>query len=194
MTKTMGRGAVSDGQDTNRNSAPTRILTGHKTITIYFSRSGNTEKQVHLAQTILPTDVYELVVTTPYPADYTAAVSRATMERDTQNWPELADHLPDLSSYDTVLLAHPIWAMTLANPMRTFLEVAGKDLANKRVASFSTNAGYGAGDTQQRLRQLISNTATILPNYTVEDRLATKTRNQFISWLKTFNKEGYTID
>lgn len=39
-----GRGATSDGNDTNANEEATRILTEEATsIIIYFSRSGNTE-------------------------------------------------------------------------------------------------------------------------------------------------------
>lgn len=190
MTNTMGRGAVSDGHDTNRKNAPTRILTGQTTLIIYFSRSGNTEKQVLLAQQILPTDVYELTVADPYPANYQAAVRRATTEREAQHWPALTGQLPDLAHYTTILLAHPIWAMTLANPMRAFLEMAGDQLGNKRIASFSTNAGYGAGDTQQRLAQLTPSKTTILANYTVEDRLAAHDQAHFINWLNSFKKEG----
>ncbi|GEO57156.1 flavodoxin [Companilactobacillus bobalius] len=184
---TMGRGAVSDGKDTNENQAPTRILEGNKTIIIYFSRSGNTEKQVRLAQKILKTDVYELVITNPYPSDYQTTVNRATQERENHDWPTLEGKIPDLSKYDTILLGHPIWAMTLANPMRTFLEKYGSRLADKRLASFSTNAGYGSGDTQDLLHQLTPDSTIILNNYTVEDTHALQTEQRFIKWLKKIN-------
>ncbi len=57
-----GRGAISDGKDTNLNEAPTRFITKNaKTLVIYFSRSGNTEYQAKIAQKVLHADSYELI-------------------------------------------------------------------------------------------------------------------------------------
>jgi flavodoxin len=188
MTKiTTGRGAVSDGKDTNASEARTRKLTADaKTIIIYFSRSGNTEKQVRYAEKVLHADTYEIGVTHPYPANYFEAVNRATDERESTGWPELIEDIPDLTQYQTVLLAHPIWAMTLANPMHTFLEEYGNELAGKTIASFSTNAGYGSGDTQQVLSALTPNDTKILNNYTIEDTQAQSDRSTFSRWLSQF--------
>ncbi|BDZ31569.1 flavodoxin [Lactiplantibacillus brownii] len=183
--KTTGRGAVSDGQDTNTSQARTRVLSPTATtLIIYFSRSGNTEKQVRFAQTQLTTDVYELGVQHPYPASYTASVARATAEREAQQWPALSDDSPDLSQYQLILLAHPIWAMTLANPMRAFLVLAGDQLAGKQIASFSTNAGYGSGETQRVLQLLTPSDTEVLPNYSVQDTQANGDRKAFSRWLR----------
>lgn len=186
MTKLpKGRGAQSDGADTNALTAPTRQLSGAtQTLIIYFSRSGNTELQARLAQRLTAADIYELVAAQPYPANYQASVARATQEREAENWPALvAADLPDLTPYHTILLGHPIWAMTPANPMRQFLETFGDQLAGKRIASFSTNAGYGAGDTQQVLHQLTPALTVVLPNYTVHDGQLEKTTDVFERWV-----------
>lgn len=185
MKNNKGRGAVSDGFDTNRSEQPERkIRRDAKTLIIYFSRSGNTEQQAKTAQTELSADIYELVVDPPYPATYSEAVSRATKERESKNWPQLIlDDLPNLSQYSLVLLGHPIWAMTIANPMRQFLEQYAIELSQKKVASFSTNAGYGSGETQRLLQKLLPTTTEVLSNYTVEDINLEQTQKQFISWL-----------
>ncbi|ETY74001.1 flavodoxin family protein [Lactiplantibacillus fabifermentans] len=186
MTLPKGRGARSDGADTNQNQMPVRRLTpAATTLVIYFSRSGNTEAQAQLAAQTLGADEYELVVQNPYPANYAASVSRATAEREAATWPELRlTDLPDLRQYQLILLGHPIWAMTPANPMRRFLQVAGSQLANKAVASFSTNAGYGAGDTQTVLQRLTPNSTQILPNYTIHDINLENTTGAFKHWLQ----------
>lgn len=189
MMNNKGRGAVSDGADTNAKVAPTRQLSRDaKTLIIYFSRGGNTEEQALHAGSMINADMYELVAAHPYTANYSAAVQRATEERDADAWPtlELSD-FPDLLQYDTVLLGHPIWAMTIANPMRSFLESSGELLTGKRVGSFSTNAGYGAGETQSVLHHLLPN-ATILDNYTIEDRLKDATVANFDRWLTKTQK------
>lgn len=181
-----GRGAQSDGADTNLAQAPVRQLTSQaSTLIIYFSRSGNTEAQAQLASDVLRADRYELVVQQPYPANYAASVARATEERESQQWPifDLSD-FPSLDQYQLILLGHPIWAMTPANPMYQFLAQMGQQLANKRVASFSTNAGYGAGDTQIVLNKLTPASTRMLPNYTVHDIELAKTTQAFKQWLQ----------
>ncbi|WEV40116.1 flavodoxin [Lactobacillus sp. ESL0681] len=186
-----GRGAISDGCDTNALVAPTRKLSSNATtIIIYFSRSGNTERQAQVAAEYLAADLYELVACEPYPANYRASVDRATREREAQAWPALKSaDIPNLMQYQTVLLAHPVWAMTLANPMRSFLEQFGKQLAGKTIADFSTNAGYGAGETQTVITKLIPH-LRLLPNYTIEDRKAVANRIEFEDWLKQIQEES----
>ncbi|WP_407888874.1 flavodoxin family protein [Levilactobacillus sp. N40-8-2] len=193
MTKHLpkGQGAPSDGRDTNRDGQPIRHLTETaKTLIVYFSRSGNTESQAQLAQQFLRADSYELTVAQPYPSDYRASVDRATREREAQDWPELCmTDFPNLNQYNLILLGHPIWAMTPANPMRQFLIQFGDQLGHKRVASFSTNAGYGSGDTQQVLAQLTPAGTVILPNYSVHDVHLEQTTSDFQRWL-TQTKES----
>nr|WP_238704201.1 hypothetical protein [Companilactobacillus mishanensis] len=87
-----------------------------------------------------------------------------------------------------ILLAHPIWAMTPANPMRSFLEEHGSELEGKEIASFSTNDGYGSGDTQQVLRVLTPGNTTILNNYSVRDTQAESSRNEFSKWLSQLKR------
>lgn len=180
-----GRGARSDGADTNQLVAPVRQLTPDaETLIIYFSRSGNTEAQAQLAQRYLAADSYELVVRDPYPTDYQASVDRATQEREGRDWPALVTaDFPDLAQYKLVLLGHPIWAMTPANPMQQFLRQFGSQLAGKRLASFSTNAGYGAGNTQQVLETLTPASTAVLPNYTIHDTQLEHTTSEFERWL-----------
>ncbi|APX73203.1 flavodoxin [Companilactobacillus allii] len=186
---TTGYGAISDGKDTNANVDPTRILDNNtKILIIYFSRSGNTEKQAKLAQDVLNSDIFELTVSNPYPSNYKATVNRATNERDAKNWPELNSDIPNLDKYDTILLGHPIWAMTIANPMREFLEEYGTLLSNKSVASFSTNDGYGSGETNDVISRLTTGSTKLLTNYTIRDTMAKQDRTNFINWLKKINK------
>lgn len=179
-----GRGAVSDGQDTNLTVSPTRFITKDaKTLVIYFSHSGNTEYQARIAQAVLHADSYELVVKTPYPTDYEATVSRANQEQ-AGALPQLrVEDLPDFTQYDLVLFGSPIWRMTLANPMQAFLKQFGQQMGGKKVAEFTTHAGYGAGTAQQVLQKLTPVSTTILSDYTVKDTEIEKTTAQFKTWL-----------
>lgn len=180
-----GRGAISDGKDTNLNEAPTRFITMNaKTLVIYFSRSGNTEYQAKIAQKVLHADSYELIAKNSYPTDYDATVSRSNQEQ-AGSLPQLVtDDLPNFDQYDLLLLGSPIWGMTLANPMQKFLEQFGSQLVGKRIAEFTTNAGFGAGNAQQVLKALPPASATVLNDYTIKDTEIEKMNDQFKDWLQ----------
>lgn len=180
-----GRGAISDGKDTNLNEAPTHLITKNaKTLVIYFSRSGNTEYQAKIAQEVLHADSYELIAKNSYATDYDETVNRSNQEQ-AGSLPELVtDDLPNFEQYDLLLLGSPIWSITLANPMQKFLEQFGRQLSGKRIAEFTTNAGFGAGNAQQVLKELTPAFATVLNEYTIKDTEIEETNDQFKDWLQ----------
>lgn len=178
-----GRGAISDGKDTNANEVPTKILSDSaKSIVIYFSRSGHTEELAKEISETTNSDILELQVKEPYPSNYEETVDRATYERENELYPELSTDIPDLTQYQTVILGHPIWAMTLANPMVTFIQRYAEELEGKIVTSFSTNAGYGSGNTFDRLSELLPK-SRIVEIYTVEDKNAEEDKDNLRNWL-----------
>lgn len=165
-----GRGAKSDGKDTNADEEPVKELTSEaNSIVIYFSRSGNTENLANYIQQESQSDILELELTNPYPADYEETVERADNERENEAFPEIKTAIPDLNQYDKIYLGYQTWSMTLSNPMISFLLAYGNQLANKEVFPFSTNAGYGEGDSLQRIQELAPN-ATLRESYAVEDK------------------------
>ena len=44
--------------------------------------------------------------------------------------------MPDLSQYQTIYIGYPIWGMTLAEPVATFIETSAKELDGKRSFHF----------------------------------------------------------
>lgn len=183
-TNNYGRGATSDGMDTNADEEPVRILTEDATsIIIYFSRGGNTENLAQQIELFTGADVLELQIENPYPSDYEETVERADEERESGEFPALATKIPDLTQYDTVFLGHPIWGMTIANPISRFLEDNSERLSGKSLAAFSTNAGYGDGSSVDRISELIPD-STILENYTVKDEEVMDSQDNLEAWLE----------
>ena len=106
-TNEYGRGAESDGQDTNQDEEPMKILTEQAdSIIIYFSRSGNTENLVKMIHNETNADILELTLVNPYPEDYEETVERANEERETNNFPEISTDIPNLSPYNHIYLGY----------------------------------------------------------------------------------------
>ncbi|WP_367295056.1 flavodoxin family protein [Levilactobacillus yonginensis] len=153
-----GAGTESDGQDTNSQNRPTRHLTKTaRSLIIYFSRSGSTELLASKIAKQTSADLLEIVVERPYAASYPQTLSRANLERESANFPELNLQVPDLSRYETIYLGYPIWAMTLAHPMTAFLMANGRQLTHKQIAPFMTEGGYGQGNSVERIQDILEN-------------------------------------
>ncbi|MBF8970008.1 flavodoxin [Streptococcus sp. NLN76] len=182
------RGTVSDGQDTNANQEPTRILTQDAdSIIIYFSRSGSTELLASKIQALSGADVFELVATDPYPSDYGEAVERANSERGRENVPELVGNLPDLSQYKLIYLGYPIWGMTLAEPVASFVEAYAEQLDGKELVPFSTNGGYGLGrsvDSIETVLQDAGSQVRMRDAFAVEGNKVDKADRDLQSWFE----------
>ena len=71
------------------------------------------------------------------PIGWLLAGGESTMKKS----PEINKPKRDASKYDLVIVGTPIWAFTMASPVRTFLTKYGK--AIKRAAFFATMDGSG---------------------------------------------------
>ncbi|TCD53943.1 flavodoxin [Alloscardovia theropitheci] len=185
-------GTRSDGKDTNSKNAPTRILTRDAdSIIIYFSRSGSTELLASKVQALSKADVIELTVSENYSPDYGQTVQRANREREEENNPTLNVDIPDLSQYKTVYLGYPIWGMTLAEPVASFLEQYGKQLDGKTIAPFSTNGSYGLGSSVERIQSILQSQGSqvkITDAYQIQGNRVNEADSSLRQWFNTISK------
>jgi hypothetical protein len=93
----------------------------------------------------LDCDVHRIEAVDPYPDSYMETVQRNVREQDTDARPAIADPLPSINGYDTVLLASPIWNVRAPMIMTTFAE--NYDFSGKTVLPVTTYAVSGLGTT-----------------------------------------------
>ncbi|MCQ2454493.1 MAG: hypothetical protein MJ136_08150 [Clostridia bacterium] len=121
-----------------------------------FSVTGNTAPIAKLAAEVLNADYYVIVPKTPYTdADiqYSNNSCRANREqRDNACRPAIAGEALDMSGYDTVLIAYPIWWGEEPRIIDTFMETY--NLSGKALATFCTSGGSGIGTAERHLRAL----------------------------------------
>ncbi|MCQ2437765.1 MAG: hypothetical protein MJ099_05155 [Clostridia bacterium] len=116
-----------------------------------FSVTGNTAPIAQRAAELLNADYCEIVPETPYTADdirYSDNSCRANREQgDKTCRPALAGEALDMSGYDTVLIAYPIWWGEEPRIIDTFVETY--DLSGKALATFCTSGSSGIGTAEQ---------------------------------------------
>lgn len=186
------RGTVSDGKDTNSEQEPTRILSEDAdSLIVYFSRSGSTELLASKIQALSGADMIELVAKETYSSNYGETVQRATQERNVKNTPELDVEMPDLSQYQSIYIGYPIWGMTMAEPVATFIETYAKELDGKTIIPFSTNGGYGLGSSIDYIETVLAEnqvTARIEPAFAVEGNKVDQADSDLMTWYDNLNK------
>ena len=120
-----------------------------KTLVVYYSASGNTERVAKDIAEAAGADLFEIVPTEVYTSDdldWTNPDSRVSREHDDESLrdvPLTTTEVPDWDSYDTVFIGYPIWWGIAAWPVDTF--VKNNDFTGKTVIPFATSSSSGMG-------------------------------------------------
>lgn len=152
-----GRVAGSSTPAPSLSSSPAGEEESASALLVYFSRPGenyyyggrtrlavgNTQVVAELIAALITVDVYRIEAADPYPDGYDETVQRNSREMTDNARPAIANPLPDIAPYDTILLGSPIWGMQPPMIMRTFVEAL--DFSGKRILPFTTHAMSGLG-------------------------------------------------
>lgn len=111
-----------------------------KTLVVYYSQSGNTEKIAKRVAQVTGADLELLETVTPYTGDYQKIVADAQeeVERDYQRPIKPLKH--NVQDYDRIVVGTPTWWYKMSSPVLTFLSTT--DFHGKTVIPFMTNAGW----------------------------------------------------
>ncbi len=128
-------------------------------LVVYFSCTGITQKIAGYAAKVLGVPTYQIEARDPYSPDDIAYYTDCRADReqaDTSVRPQIAESLPDLSEYSTVIIGYPIWHGQAPRIISTFLESA--DLTEKTIVPFCTSHGSGVGSSATNLESLCLDT------------------------------------
>lgn len=129
-----------------------------KTLVVYYSASGNTERVAKDIAEAAGADLLEIVPTEVYTSDdlnWTNKDSRVSREHDDESLrdvPLTTTEVPDWDSYDTVFIGYPIWWGIAAWPVDGF--VKANDFTGKIVIPFATSSSSGMGQSGTLLAQM----------------------------------------
>ncbi len=129
-----------------------------KTLIVYFSASGSTEKVANVIAEETGGNLFELEPVNPYSSedlDWTADGSRVNLEHDDESLRSIElmnTSVEDWDAYDTVFIGYPIWWGIAAWPVNEF--ITSNDFSGKTVIPFCTSASSGIGESATLLSEM----------------------------------------
>lgn len=149
--------ASSEAEKTADNTENTGNGSG-KTLVVYYSASGNTERVAKAAAEAAGADLFEIVPVEPYTSEdlnWTNDNSRVSREHNDESLRDVeltSTEVANWDSYDTVLIGYPIWWGIAAWPTDGF--VKANDFTGKTVIPFCTAASSEIGQSGKLLADL----------------------------------------
>ncbi len=131
---------------------------GSKTLVVYYSASGNTQRVAQDIAEAAGADLFEIVPTEIYTSDdlnWTNQDSRVSREHDDESLrdvPLVSTTVENWDDYDTVFIGYPIWWAIAAWPVDNF--VKDNDFTGKTVIPFATSSSSGMGQSGELLAEM----------------------------------------
>ena len=142
--------------------------------------TGNTGVVADMIAQATGADLFSIRTVEQYPDTYDATIDQGQQEQSDGARPELATHLENLDSYDTIFLGFPNWWGDMPMAVYTFLDEV--DLSGKTVIPFVTSGGSGFSNTNSTIQQMEPQ-ATVQEGLSIGASSATGAQQQVESWL-----------
>lgn len=129
-----------------------------KTLVVYFSATGNTERVAEMIAEATGGDLFELEPADPYTDEdlnYNDDNSRVSQEHADEGLRKVelvSTTVEGFDEYENVFVGYPVWWGTAAWPVNTFIEA--NDFTGKTVIPFCTSASSGLGESGELLAEL----------------------------------------
>ena len=142
--------------------------------------TGNTGVVADMIAQATGADLFSIRTVEQYPDTYDATIDQGQQEQSDGARPELATHLENLDSYDTIFLGFPNWWGDMPMAVYTFLDEV--DLSGKTVIPFITSGGSGFSNTISTIQEMEPQ-ATVQEGLSIGASSATGAQQQVESWL-----------
>lgn len=118
---------------------------------------GNMEYMAKLIQDVAGGDIHFIETSEQYPSEYDSSDDnaldvQANKENRENARPELAAHIDDINTYDTVFLGFPNWYGDMPMAVYSFLDEY--DLSGKKIYLFNSSGGGGPRNAYEEVSNL----------------------------------------
>ena len=154
---------------------------GSRVLIAYFSWGGNTRGAAKEIARQTGAGLFEITMVEPYSTNYNTVPDQAQADQNIQARPDLAGHVENMASYDTILLGYPNWWASIPMPVASFPEEY--DFSGKTVVPFATSGGSGMGKTDRILQRLCPSDVRWLPGKRLSSRESAASVRKWIDGL-----------
>ena len=179
---------ISETSDTVSDAASDSSLADEtKTLIVYFSASGSTEKVANVIAEETGGNLFELEPVNPYSSDdldWTTDGSRVNLEHDDESLRSIElvnTSVENWDAYDTVFVGYPIWWGIAAWPVDEF--ITSNDFSGKTIIPFCTSASSDIGESATLLSEM-AGTGNWQDGYRFS---SSASDSEIIEWLATLN-------
>lgn len=149
------RNAVNNTGKVVSSIAKTEKDTNGRILIAFFSWGGNTRGIAEKIQNQIDADLFEIKLVNPYSSNYNTVLNEAQRDQNEQARPELANHVENMDTYDTIILGYPNWWASIPMPIASFLEEY--DFSEKTIIPFCSHGGGRFGQSLTAITKLAPN-------------------------------------
>lgn len=175
---------TSSEVDTEESSEDTESTEG-KTLVVYYSATGTTEKVAGMIADATGGELYEIEPVEPYTdedLDWTDSDSRVSREHENEAERDVelvSTTVDDFEDVSVVYLGYPVWWGIAAWPVDNF--VKNNDFSGKTVIPFCTSSSSGIGDSGNLLAEMAGT-----GNWLEGERFSSSTSEEDVqTWLES---------
>lgn len=171
-----------------------------KTLVAYYSYTNNIERIVSQLSMQIDCDIIE-IEPVEKGLDYAAnnyAIGSAQIAAirnnpgEASSYPAIDPVNVDLSIYDTVIIATPLWWSQMAAPMQTFLFLNGAEIAGKNIGLIVSSASSGINGVVADAKRLVPDGKFIEPALWIRSSQTSDSRSMLEQWLKDIDYSELT--
>ncbi|MFQ7265291.1 MAG: flavodoxin [Paraprevotella clara] len=181
-----------EGGNENENPDAPNTPSEHKTLIAYYSYTNNVERIVTELRLQIEADVVEIE-----PAqkglDYAAnnyALGTQLLNaikanpNSASSYPAIDNVEVDMTKYDMIIIATPLWWSQMAAPFQTFLFQYGPQMEGKSIGVIVSSASSGISGVVVDAKRLIPKGNFVEPNLWIRSSQTTSAKSLIEQWLK----------
>lgn len=166
-----------------------------KTLIVYYSYTHHTEQIVADLRTLINADVIEVEPadkTLKYEANnYAIGTEQLNKIKNNLNsessYPAIDPVSVDLSKYNTVIIATPLWWSQMASNMQTFLFKYAAEMSGKNIGLIVSSASSGISGVEADAKRLLPNGKFMNQSLWINSSRHSQRKSLLEQWLKDIN-------
>ena len=188
-------GDACPGKNATAPSGTNSTNGDNKTLIVYYSYTNNTEQIVNDLKTMINADVIEVEPANKN-LDYAAnnyAIGTEQLNKiknnpnDESSYPAIDPVIVDMSKYNTVIIATPLWWSQMASNMQTLLFKYGDEMAGKNIGLIVSSHSSGISGVEADAKRLVPNGKFYAKSLWINASKHSQRKALLEQWLKDVN-------